>query len=360
MRASVLLDDSDQLVIADVKHDDPIGREILMRTVAAGLCHSDYHYLDGTLHRPRPVILGHEGAGVVEKIGPDVRDIRVGDHVVTCLVMGCGACARCAAGEPTACLNPAVTKRAKGEQPRLTLDGVAVGQMANVGSLADQILLDERAVTAINKDIPLELACILGCAVVTGLGAALNSADVRPGESVAVIGCGGVGLNIIQGARLAGAATIIAIDANPTKLATAEQLGATHTVDASSTDVIASVLEITGPGADHVFEVVGRESLVRQAFEMAAPGRAAYLVGIQSDDAELTLPVTGFRRGKKMVGVFMGNTNPRHDIPRYADLWRSGQLDLRGMISHTLQLEDVNRGFAMMTSGESARVIITF
>ena len=161
------------------------------------------------------MILGHEGAGVVEAVGPDVRDIRVGDHVVTCLVMGCGECVRCVAGEPTACLNPGVTKRARGERPRLTLDGVSVGQMANVGSLADQILLDERAVTPINKDIPLELACILGCAVVTGLGAALNTADVQPGESVAVIGCGGVGLNIIQGARLAGAATIIAIDANP-------------------------------------------------------------------------------------------------------------------------------------------------
>lgn len=360
MRASVLLDGSDQLVIAAVEHDEPIGREILMRTVAAGLCHSDYHYLDGTLHRRRPVILGHEGAGVVEAIGPDVRDIRVGDHVVTCLVMGCGECVRCGAGEPTTCLNPGVTKRAKGERPRLTLDGEDVGQMANIGSLADQILLDERAVTPINNDIPLELACILGCAVVTGLGAALNTADVQPGESVAVIGCGGVGLNIIQGARLAGARQIIAIDANPAKLARAQQLGATDTIDASSVDAISAVLEITGAGADHAFEVVGRPALVRQAFEMAAPGRSAYLVGIQSDDAELTLPVTGFRRGKKMVGVFMGNTDPRHDIPRYADLWRSGQLDLGGMISHTLPLEDVNHGFAMMMSGESARTVIKF
>lgn len=360
MRAAVLTDDSAQLVITDVEHDQPIGREILMRTVAAGLCHSDYHYLDGTLYRPRPVILGHEGAGIVQSIGPDVRDISVGDHVVTCLVMGCGECLRCIAGEPTACFNPGVTKRDKGQPPRLTLDGVSVGQMANVGSLAELILLDERAVTPINRDVPLELACILGCAVVTGLGAALNTADVQPGESVAVIGCGGVGLNIIQGASLARASTIIAIDANATKLARAEQLGATHIVDASTVDPIAAVRQITGPGADHVFEVVGRPALVRQAFEMAAPGRAAYLVGIQSDDAELTLPVTGFRRGKRMVGVFMGDTNPRDDIPRYADLWRSGHLDLSGMISHTLPLDDVNRGFAMMMSGESARTIIKF
>jgi S-(hydroxymethyl)glutathione dehydrogenase / alcohol dehydrogenase len=360
MRAALLLDGSNQLDIADVEHDEPIGREILMRTVAAGLCHSDYHYLDGTLNRPRPLILGHEGAGVVEAVGPDVRDIHVGDHVVTCLVMGCGECIRCIAGEPTSCLNPGVTKRPKGHRPRLTLDGVNVGQMANVGSLADHILLDERAVTAVNTDIPMELACILGCAVVTGLGAVLNTADVQPGESVAVIGCGGVGLNVIQGAKLAGAGAVIAIDANPGKLDLARQLGATDTIDASAVDSIAAVRDITGLGADHVFEVVGRPALVRQAFEMAAPGRSAYLVGIQSDDAELSLPVTGFRRGKKMVGVFMGDTNPRDDIPRYADLWRSGHLDLTGMVSHTLPLEEVNRGFAMMISGESARAVIKF
>ena len=360
MRAAVLRDGTDQLDIADGDNDAPIRREVLVRSVAAGLCHSDYHYLDGTLKRPRPVILGHEGAGVVEAVGPDVRDIHVGDHVVTCLVMGCGECARCVAGEPTRCLHPEVTKRAAGAAPRLTLDGVTVGQMANVGSLADRILLDERAVTAINADIPMELACILGCAVVTGLGAALNTAKVQPGESVAVIGCGGVGLNVIQGARIAGAKQIIAIDANPGKLVRARQLGATETIDASAIDAVEAVREITGSGADHVFEVVGRPALVRQAFEMAAPGRTAYVLGIQSDDAELTLPVTGFRRGKKVVGVFMGDTDPRVDIPRYADMWRSGQLDLSGMVSHTLPLEDVNTGFAMMAAGESARTVIKF
>jgi S-(hydroxymethyl)glutathione dehydrogenase / alcohol dehydrogenase len=360
MRAAVLREGSNRLDITDVAVAEPLGREIIIRSVAAGLCHSDYHYLDGTLQRPRPVILGHEGGGIVEAVGPDARDIHVGDHVVTCLVMGCGECARCAAGEPTRCLHPEVTKRASGQSPRLTLDGVSVGQMANVGALADRILLDERAVTAVSADIPLELACILGCAVVTGLGAALNTAKVQPGESVAVIGCGGVGLNVIQGARIAGATHIIAIDANPAKLVRATQLGATDVVDASATDSVQAVLDITGTGADHVFEVVGRPALVRMAFEMAAPGRNAYVLGIQSDDAEMTLPVLGFRRGKKVVGVFMGDTNPRLDIPRYIELWRSGQLDLTGMVSHTLPLEEVNDGFAMLTTGESARTVIKF
>ena len=360
MRAAVLRDGSDQLDIADVEHAAPIGREILVRTVAAGLCHSDYHYLDGTLQRPRPVILGHEGAGIVEAIGPEVRDIRVGDHVVTCLVMGCGECARCTIGEPTRCLRPELTKRPRGHSPRLSLDGVPVGQMSNVGSLADHILLDERAVTAIAADVPMEQACILGCAVVTGLGAALNTASVQPGDSVVVIGCGGVGLNVVQGARIAGAHQIVAVDANPGKLARATQLGATHVVDASATDALAAVLDLTAGGADHVFEVVGRPALVRQAFDMTAPGRSAYVLGIQSDDAELRLPVTGFRRGKRVVGVFMGDTDPRVDIPRYVDLWRSGRLDLSGMVSHTLTLDEVNRGFAMMAAGESARTVITF
>jgi S-(hydroxymethyl)glutathione dehydrogenase / alcohol dehydrogenase len=360
MRAAVLLDGTDQLEVVDVRHDDPIGREVLVRSAAAGLCHSDFHYLDGTLKRPRPVILGHEGAGIVEAVGPEVRDIKVGDHVVTCLVMGCGECPRCVAGEPTRCLRPEVTKRSPADRPRLTLDGAGVGQMANVGSLADLMLLDERAVTAINADIPMELACILGCAVVTGLGAAFNTANVQAGESVAVIGCGGVGLNVVQGARIAGAATIIAVDANPGKLVRAGQLGATQLIDASTTDAVATVREITGGGADHVFEVVGRPALVRQAFEMAAPGRTAYVLGIQSDDAEMSLPVIGFRRGKRVVGVFMGDTDPRVDIPRYADLWRSGQLDLGGMVSHTLPLDEVNRGFALMAAGESARTVITF
>lgn len=356
----MLRDHSDMLDVTEVEHDEPIGREIFVRSVAAGLCHSDYHYLDGTLQRSRPVILGHEGAGVVEAVGPEVRSIAVGDHVVTCLVMGCGDCPRCVAGEPTRCLHPEATKRAIGQPPRLTLGGVPVGQMSNVGSLADHILLDERAVTKIGDDIPMELACILGCAVVTGLGAALNTAKIQTGESAVVIGCGGVGLNVIQGARIAGAGQIIAVDANPDKLARAKQLGATDGIDASSVDAVALVKEMTGGGADHAFEVVGRPILVRQAFEMAAPGRTAYVLGIQSDDAELTLPVTGFRRGKKVVGVFMGDTDPRVDIPRYAALWKSGELDLEGMISHTLPLEDVNEGFAMMTAGQSARTVITF
>lgn len=232
--------------------------------------------------------------------------------------------------------------------------------MANVGSFAERILVDERAVTPIAADVPMELACVLGCAVVTGLGAVLNTAKVQAGESVVVIGCGGVGLNVVQGARLAGAAQIVAVDANPTKLERAQQFGATDLVDASAVDALATVLQLTTGGAHHVFEVVGRPALVRQAFDMAAPGRTAYVVGVQPDDAELTVPVVGFRRGKRIVGVFMGDTDPRADIPNYIDLWRDGRLDLDSLVSHTITLDEVNEGFAMMTGGETARAVITF
>jgi S-(hydroxymethyl)glutathione dehydrogenase/alcohol dehydrogenase len=360
MRAAVLLDGSDRLDIREIAHDAPRGREVFVRSIAAGLCHSDYHYLDGTLRRPRPVILGHEGAGVVEAVGPEVRDVAVGDRVVTCLVMGCGECRRCRSGEPTRCLHPELTKRLAAEPPRLSLDGVPVGQMSNVGSIAEGLLIDERAVTRVDPDIPMDLACILGCAVVTGLGAALNTAKVATGETVAVIGCGGVGLNVIQGAQIAGAARIIAIDANPAKFELAERLGATDVVDASAVDAVLAVRDLTSGGVDHAFEVVGRPALVRQAFDMAAPGRNAYVVGIQADDAELTLPATGFRRGKRVIGVFMGDTDPRRDIPRYVDLWRNGQLNLEAMVSHRLPLDRVNDGFAMMTGGQAARTVIAF
>ena len=375
MRAAILRDGTSTLVVEDVEHDAPIGREVLVRTAAVGLCHSDYHVIDGVLNRPRPILLGHEGAGVVEGVGPDVRSVTVGDHVVACLVMGCGECARCAAGDPVRCLRPETTRRPSGSSPRLTAGGTPVGQMTNIGALAETMLLDERALTVVPVSIPLRLACLLGCAVVIGLGAVFNVARVQPGETVAVIGCGGVGLNVIQGARIAGAGRIVAIDVNPGKLALARQLGATDVVDGSLADPVAQTLALlstnggTGDGVDsafevdgvdHAFEVVGRPSTVRQAFALAAPGRRAYALGVQADDAEVTLPAVGLRRGRSVTGVFMGDTVPARDIPRYVELWERGELDLASLVSHEVPLDDVNAGFAQMADGATARTIVTF
>ena len=358
---AVLDDGSDLLVVTEIDVDSPGPREVAVRTLATGLCHSDLHYLDGVLTRPRPVLLGHEAVGVVEAVGPGVESVAVGDHVVTCLVVGCGTCARCEQGEPFVCSNPNATRRPRGERARLlTTDGRSIGTMANIGSFSDRMLVDERALVRVPASMPPTLAAIVGCAVVTGLGSVFNVAHVRPTDTVAVIGCGGVGLNVIQGARIAGASRIVAVDVSPSKLELAQKLGATDTVDASQVDPVEAVRALTGEGVDHAFEVIGRADTARQAFEMAAPGRSAYIVGVFADDAELQLPALPLRRAKSLVGVFMGGTRPRVDIPRYIGLWERGLLDLESMVSDVITLDQANDGFAAMKRGEVARAVISF
>jgi S-(hydroxymethyl)glutathione dehydrogenase/alcohol dehydrogenase len=358
---AVLDDGSDLLVVTEIDVDIPGPREVAVRTLATGLCHSDLHYLDGVLIRPRPLLVGHEAVGVVEAVGPGVESVAVGDHVVTCLVVGCGTCARCEQGEPYLCANPNATRRAREQQPRLAmLDGRAITTMANIGALTDRMLVDDRALVRVPSSMPPTLAAIVGCAVVTGLGSVFNVARVRPTDTVAVIGCGGVGLNVIQGARIAGASRIVAVDVSPSKLELARKVGATDTVDATQADPVEVVRSLTGEGVDHAFEVIGRPDTARQAFEMAAAGRHAYIVGVFSDDAELRLPALPLRRGKSLVGVFMGATRPRVDIPRYVDLWQRGLLDLESMVSDVITLDQANDGFAAMKRAEVARAVISF
>ncbi|MGH9134746.1 MAG: Zn-dependent alcohol dehydrogenase [Ilumatobacteraceae bacterium] len=359
MRAAILHDGADDLAIDEIEHDAPGPHEVVIAIEACGLCHSDLHCLDGTLVRQRPQLLGHEAVGVVEAIGSAVRSISSGDRVVTCLLAGCGTCPACYRGQPGQCRNTDAIRRPVGAPPRLvTADGRAVTAMGGVGGLAERVLMDERGVIAIPAEVPAESAAILGCAVVTGLGAVFHVARVEPGDSVAVIGCGGVGLNVIQGARIAGAARIVAIDTNPQKLPLAGQLGATDLVDASAADPVESVRGLTGVGVDHAFEVVGRPATAAMAMEMAAPGRTAYVVGVMADDAEVTIAATGLRRGKSLRGVFMGGGQPKVDIPRYVELWRRGLLDLESMVSRTLTLDEVNDGFRALASGEVARAVV--
>ncbi len=359
MRAAVLRDGSDDLVIEEIEHTALAPREVLVRIAACGLCHSDLHVIDGTIARSRPQLLGHEAAGVVAAIGSAVTSVALGEHVVSCLVQGCGACARCDAGEPTLCTDSAATRRAAGQVARLrSSDGSELTAFGNVGGLADAMVVDERGLTVVPDDIPLDLAAILGCASVTGLGAVFNVADVQPGDSVAVIGCGGVGLNVLQGARIAGATRIIAVDLNDAKLASAGSLGATDTVNASSVDPVDAVRSLVPGGVDHAFEVIGRSTTAEQALAMAANGRDAYVVGVMSDDASVAVRSEYMKRGKSLRGVFMGSTRPRVDIPRYVEMWRHGQLDLAGMVSRRLPLDDVNEGFRAMAAGEVNRAVI--
>ena len=355
VRAACLVDGRDDLVVADVTIDGPRGREVVVRTQAVGLCHSDLHVVDGSLVRPRPIVLGHEAAGVVEAVGPDVSSVGVGTSVVTCLVMPCGACGRCRAGEEHLCADPAATLRGS-DRARLELDGTPVAEMAGIGALGERLIVDERAVVAVPARVPPELAAVLGCAIVTGLGSVLNVADVRPGERVAVIGCGGIGLAIIQGARIAGAGEIVAIDVADAKLELARRLGATSVANAADADAVNAVAGTI----DHAFEAVGRPATMELAVELAAPGRAAYAVGILPEGSSVNLPAKALRRGKRLVGVFMGSTRPRRDIPRYIELWERGELDLASMVSDQLPLDDVNAGFAALARGEVARAVVRF
>lgn len=359
MRAAVLRDGSGELAIEQIEMAPPGPREVVVRTTAVGLCHSDLHWLDGTLPRQRPFIVGHEATGVVEAVGVQVSSVAVGDHVVTCLVQGCGSCGACRLGEPTQCSVPAATRRAAGEPARLTTtDGLALTVMGNVGGLSERILIDERGLVAVPGEMPPHLAAILGCAVVTGLGAVFNVAEVRPGDTVAVVGCGGVGLNVIQGARIAGASRIIAVDLSPAKLDYAGRLGATDLIDASAVDAVDAVLSMTAGGVDHAFEVVGRPATARQALAMTAPGRTCYVLGVMSDDTEISVPAMALRRGRSVVGVFMGDTRPDVDIPRYVSMWQRGLLDLNAMVSRTLSLDEVNDGFRALAAGEVARAVV--
>ena len=259
MKAAVLNSIPGQLDIEDIEIGEPGPREVLIRTAAAGLCHSDLHFMEGKYPFPCPAVLGHESAGVVEAVGSMVHYVQPGDHVITCLSAFCGHCSQCTDGHLSLCENKGTELvRQPGEPPRLSRSGgEAVNQYLHLSSFAEQMLIHEQALVKIDRDMPLDKAALIGCGVTTGLGAVFRTARVAPGETVAVIGCGGIGLSAVQGARIAGANKIIAIDMSASKLELAQQMGATHVVDASSDDVVAAVKDLTGGGVHHAFEAVG-------------------------------------------------------------------------------------------------------
>src|SRR5262249_38568750 len=272
MKAAVLHEVNKPLVIEDVSLTNPGPREVLIRTSVAGLCHSDLHFMEGLYPHPLPVVLGHESAGIVEKVGSEVSYVKPGDHVVTCLSVFCGTCDNCTTGRPVLCTDttvkmlPGASNRMQWSRPE------KLNQFLNLSSFAEQMLVHENAIVKIRKDMPLDLAALIGCAVVTGYGAVVNTARVKPGESVVVIGCGGVGMAAINGAEIAGAGRIIAVDTNPAKLQLATKLGATDVVDPRNGDVVQQVRELTKGGVHHAFEVLGRKETAEQAFAMLAPG----------------------------------------------------------------------------------------
>jgi S-(hydroxymethyl)glutathione dehydrogenase / alcohol dehydrogenase len=350
------------LTVETVDIDKPWGREVLVRTVATGVCHSDLHVVDGNGRFPldRPFVLGHEGAGIVEAVGADVTTLRPGDHVVACLSGFCGTCPQCLSGHPNVCTG-GIVARAEDATPRLSQGGKPFRSFAAIGSFAEKMLLHENSLVRIDPDLPLDRAALVGCGVLTGVGAALRSAGLQAGQTVAVFGCGGVGLSIVQGARIGGARQIIAVDQFDSKLEMAKAVGATHTVNSTQDDAVKAVRALTrGLGVDHAFEAVGIASLCRQAIESLAVRGTATIVGVLPPDATIEFPWMAIRPECKVQTSRMGSNQFRTDIPNYLDFYRQGRLDLDSMISRRGRLDDVNEAFRAMKAGEVARTVLMF
>jgi S-(hydroxymethyl)glutathione dehydrogenase/alcohol dehydrogenase len=359
LRAALLREIPGKLEIEDVDIDRPGPREVLIRTAAAGLCHSDLHFIEGKYPYMLPTVLGHESAGIVEAVGDQVTYVQPGDHVITFLSVFCGECDYCLGGRPTLCQSQS-TARGPDEASRLSQNGSPVFQFINLSSFAEQMLVHEHAVVKIDPEFPLDRAAILGCGVTTGLGASINTAGVRPGQIVAVIGLGAVGASAVQGALIAGASRVIAVDMVQAKLDLASKLGATDLVDASKGDAVARVKELTGTGVHHAIEAIGLKITAEQAFQMLRPGGTATVIGMIPYGT--TMEINGFDllSERKLQGCVMGSSRFRFDIPNYIELYKQGRLKLDELVSAHIKLDEVNDAFERLAGAEVMRSIIIF
>ena len=364
MKAAVLEAFGRPLVVDEVELAVPRRGEVLVRLAASGLCHTDLHAMTGDRPRPLPAVLGHEGAGVVEVVGEGVSGVKVGDHVVCSWAPNCGHCFYCDEGQPILCeeLNAASPAGVLFDgTTRLGRDGRPIYHFTMVSSHAEYCVVPEAAAVPIPEEMPLDRACLIGCGVLTGVGAVIRNAQVRPGSSVVVFGCGGVGLNVVQGARLAGAGTIVAVDLKPKKLEWARTFGATHTVDASTTDPVEAARELTdGRGADYAFEAVGHPGSIRGALAAVRKGGRLVILGMAPAGTDLTVPFDLLLGEKVITRSSYGGGLPRVDFPRLAKLYLDGKLMLDELITMRLPLEDINEGFRRMEAGDVARAVVVF
>jgi S-(hydroxymethyl)glutathione dehydrogenase/alcohol dehydrogenase len=354
MKAAVLYEINKPLVIEEIDIDEPGPGQVMVRTVSAGVCHSDLHQIEGLWPVDLPVVLGHEGAGTVERVGEGVTYVQPGDHVVMNFIPFCGVCSFCQSGRPVLCLQGRtdVKHLCKGDQ--------RIDSYLSVSSFAEHMLVSENGVVKVREDAPLDKLSVMGCAVATGVGAVLNTAKVEAGSSVAVVGLGGVGLNVIQGAALAGAYPIIAVDLLERKLEMARQFGATHFVNASKEDPVEAVCVLTEGGVDYAFEVIGNPQAISQAFDMARRGGEAIMVGVSPFGSKTSIDTNGLLAEKTLKGCVYGSIRQRVDIPRYIDLYMAGRLNLDLLVTRSFALEDINEAFAAMKAGEVARSVIVF
>ena len=359
MKAAVLHDVNQPLQMEEIDVALPGPREVLVRTKASGVCHSDLHFVEGLYTTTMPVVLGHEAAGIVEAIGSQVNYVSPGDRVICCLSVFCGQCERCTTGRPVLCSRTGLV-RGQDEAPRLSQGGASVTQFANLGAYAEMMLVHENSLVKIEQDIGFEQMALIGCGATTGLGAAMNTAKVEPGSTVAVIGCGGVGLNAIQGAKLAGALRIIAIDSVEDKLTLAREFGATDVIDASSGDVETKVKDLTKGGVDYSFEAIGKKETAEQSFSILRAGGTATIIGMIPQGVKIELDGASFLRERRIQGSSMGSNHFRVDMPRYVDFYLQGRLKLDELVSRRLTLEDVNEAFKYMKEGSVARSVMMF
>jgi S-(hydroxymethyl)glutathione dehydrogenase/alcohol dehydrogenase len=364
MRAAVMHEAHKPLILEELDIEAPYAGEALVRIAASGVCRSDLHALEGEspVSIP-PLVLGHEGAGIIEEIGEGVVGLQPGDHVVIALYGPCGSCTECRAGDITNCWSETRTHNMYGRMPdgttRLSLGGRAISPMCGAGSLAELSVVREAQLIKIDPDIPLDLACLAGCGVTTGIGAALNIAQVTPGSCAAVIGCGGVGLNVIQGARIAGAARIIAVDTQRSKLDLASDLGATDCVLIESGESITEAIKALVPsGVDYAFEVVGHTPLVTEAFDATRTGGTTVMVGAPAPGTKVTIDSRILFSDRKLLGCMGGGNIPARDIPRIMRHYQQGSLNLDKLVANRIPLDQVNDAFDALRTGDTVRTIV--
>jgi S-(hydroxymethyl)glutathione dehydrogenase/alcohol dehydrogenase len=361
VKAAVMWGFNEPLKIESLRLKAPREDEVVVKVAASGVCHSDLSVTKMVIPLPPPVVLGHEGAGIVEEVGKGVTSLKPGDHVVLSWVEACGRCHYCIGGRPHLC-DTGIRSAMEGKEAVFEKDGIDITRMAGVASFAERTVVRATACVKIGNDVPLDRACLVGCGVMTGVGAAINTAKVRPGDHVAVFGCGGVGLNVIQGAALSGAARIIAVDLVPRKLEMAKQFGATDLVNGKDADPVDQIRSLTdGLGVDVAFEVIGVPAVILQAYNSTKRGGKAVIVGVPAMGAEVG--IQGFSLAleeKQLVGSLYGSGNVHRDMPKLIELYMQGKLKIDELISRRIQISQVNEAFAAMENGEVARSVIVY
>jgi len=362
-KAAVLYEAGQPAVIEEITLEPPHRGEVLVHMEAAGVCHSDLHVRDGTIPEPLPMVLGHEGVGSIVEVGPEVTRFQTGDRVVLTLVPACGSCYFCHLGRPHLCTTSGTMAThgvLRNGTSRLSKENRTLHHFNSVSCFSEYMVIPQEGAVKIPHDIPLEVAAVLGCAIVTGVGAVERTAGVRPAESVAVIGCGGVGLNVIQAASLSGAHPIIAIDVHPDKLARARNFGATHGINARTQDVITSTQSITEYGVDWAFEVLGNPRTIEQAWELIRPGGTVVVVGLSPKGSRVSLPAFDFISEKNIRGCFYGSSRFHADVPIILGRIQAGRMRIDGMVSHSVPLEGLEDAFDRLRNGDGARTILRF